>query len=204
MRPPRSRPSRSPPPWARNLSCKTVIHKRQRYMYDPPPKAVAQLNLARGPLGSDWSSLRVPRDGMAAAGPPLPDSGVTTGCFRGSASVDMVFMNRARFARESLVDAMTTVAPVIVARQPILDHVEKIVGFELLTPPSAHPDEATASVLAQAIADIGLQRLVGSRPAHIDVSRDFLLTVRPLPLAPDRVVLELAGDEQLDDELRAV
>jgi EAL and modified HD-GYP domain-containing signal transduction protein len=116
----------------------------------------------------------------------------------------MVHMNRARFARPSLEDAMTTVAPVIVSRQPILDHVEKIVGFELLTPPSAHPDEATASVLAQAIADIGLQRLVGSRPAHIDVTREFLLTVRPLPLAPDRVVLELSSRERLDDELREV
>jgi EAL and modified HD-GYP domain-containing signal transduction protein len=113
-------------------------------------------------------------------------------------------MHRARFARDSPQDAVTTVAPVIVSRQPILDHVEKIVGYELLTPPSAHPDEATASVLAQAIADIGLQRLVGARPAHIDVTREFLLTVRPLPLAPDRVVLELAGDERLDRELTAV
>src|SRR5262245_22770589 len=104
--------------------------------------------------------------------------------------------HRARFARNTLNDVVSTVAPVIVARQPILDHVEKIVGFELLTPESAHPDEATASVLAQAIADIGLQRLVGGRPAYVDVTRDFLLTVRPLPLAPDRVVLELR-DERL-------
>ena len=113
-------------------------------------------------------------------------------------------MNRARFARASLEDPVTTVAPVIVARQPILDNAEKVVGFELLTPPSAHPDEATASVLAQAIADIGLQRLVGARPAHIDVTRDFLLTVRPLPLAPDRVVLEIDSGERLDGELEAV
>src|SRR4051795_13055145 len=117
----------------------------------------------------------------------------------------MVSMHqRARFAREAVTDAMSTVSPVIVSRQPILDNVERIVGFELLTPESAHPDEATASVLAQAIADIGLQRLVGSRPAHIDVSREFLLTVRPLPLAPDRVVLELAVDEEVDEELLAV
>ncbi len=96
---------------------------------------------------------------------------------------------------------MSTVAPVIVSRQPILDNVERIVGFELLTPESAHPDEATATVLAQAIADIGLQRLVGSRPAHIDVSREFLLTVRPLPLATDRVTLELNSGERVDAEL---
>ena len=48
-------------------------------------------------------------------------------------------------------------------------------------------------MLAQAIADIGLPRLVGARPAHVDVSREFLLTVRPLPLAPERVVLEVRG-----------
>ena len=83
-----------------------------------------------------------------------------------------------RFARET-----DRAAAVVVSRQPILDNVERIVGFELLTPPEAHPHEATASVLAQAIADIGLQRLVGDaarargRHARVPARRS-----RPLPL----------------------
>ena len=92
----------------------------------------------------------------------------------------------------------------VVSRQPILDNVERIVGFELLTPPEAHPHEATAGVLSQAIADIGLLKLVGDRPAHVDVTREFLLLVSPLPLDPERVVLEIAADEHIDDELLAV
>jgi c-di-GMP phosphodiesterase len=108
--------------------------------------------------------------------------------------------NSARFARETEMRA----AAVVVARQPILDHVERIVGFELLTPPEAHPHEATASVLSQAIADIGLHKLVGDRPAHVDVTREFLLLVNPLPLDPDRVVLELPADERADAELLGV
>ncbi len=93
-----------------------------------------------------------------------------------------------RFARET-----ERAAAVVVSRQPILDDVERIVGFELLTPPEAHPHEATAGVLSQAIADIGLVKLVGDRPAHVDVTREFLLLVSPLPLDPERVVLEIAG-----------
>ena len=93
------------------------------------------------------------------------------------------------------------VAPVVVSRQPILDHLERIVAFELLTPPVKLPREATASALAQAIADIGLPRLVGARPAHVDVSREFLVAVRPLPLAPDSVVLEVKADQKVDDLL---
>jgi EAL and modified HD-GYP domain-containing signal transduction protein len=106
----------------------------------------------------------------------------------------------ARFSRETEMRA----AAVVVARQPILDHVERIVGFELLAPPEAHPHEATASVLALAIADIGLHKLVGDRPAHVDVTREFLLLVNPLPLDPQRVVLELPADEYADDELLGV
>jgi EAL and modified HD-GYP domain-containing signal transduction protein len=104
---------------------------------------------------------------------------------------------RARFVR----GPHDEVAPVVVSRQPILDHLERIVAFELLTPPVALPREATASALAQAIADIGLPRLVGARPAHVDVTREFLIAVRPLPLAPESVVLELRADQPVDDLL---
>jgi c-di-GMP phosphodiesterase len=100
----------------------------------------------------------------------------------------------ARFGR-----APSAAAPVVVARQPILDRAEDVIGFELLSP----PDE-TASVLVQSLADIGLGRLVGPRPAHINVTRELLLAVRPLPLSAERVVIELPAPDGPDDILLMV
>src|SRR5919107_5477004 len=108
-------------------------------------------------------------------------------------------LQTARFSRAPQAGA----APVAVSRQPILDLCERIVAFELLAPPAADPRRAPAGVLAQAIADIGLSRLVGERPAHVDVTRDFLLAVRPLPLSPERVVLEVPADQPADDVMLA-
>ena len=75
-------------------------------------------------------------------------------------------------------------------------------GYELLHRGLAtYGEQATAQVLLAAFGDIGLRRLVGSRPAWINVSRRFLLDVDPLPLPPGEVVLELLEDQTLDDEL---
>jgi EAL and modified HD-GYP domain-containing signal transduction protein len=104
----------------------------------------------------------------------------------------------ARFARAP----QEGVAPVAVSRQPILDNAEQVIAFELLTPrPAGDSREATASLLAQATADIGLPRLLGARPAHVNVTRDFLLAVRPLPFPPERVVLEVDAGRPADDLL---
>ena len=96
---------------------------------------------------------------------------------------------------------------VAVARQPIFDRSEAITGFEVLYRPipgredARDPDAATSSVIAQSLADIGLERLVGNQRVHINVTREFLLKVRPLPLPPERVVLELVGEQTVDAEL---
>ena len=106
---------------------------------------------------------------------------------------------RTRFVRTS-EDIPT---PVVVSRQPILDHLERIVAFELLTQ-ADESREATAGLLSHAFGDIGLPRLAGQRAVHVNVSRDFLLAVRPLPLDPSRVVLEVNAGEPADDALVAV
>jgi EAL and modified HD-GYP domain-containing signal transduction protein len=103
---------------------------------------------------------------------------------------------RVRFVR-----AQDEAETVVVARQPILDHLERIVAFELLTPADEDPRKATAGVLARSIADIGLTKLAGSRPVHVDVTREFLLAVRPLPFTPDRVILELPAGQPVDELL---
>src|SRR3954471_11115537 len=96
-----------------------------------------------------------------------------------------------------------TVAPIVISRQPIFDLCERIVAYELLTPISGDPREATAGVLARALVDIGLPRLAGPHPVHVDVTREFLLAVRPLPFSPEDVVLEVAAGEPADEELLA-
>jgi c-di-GMP phosphodiesterase len=98
---------------------------------------------------------------------------------------------------------------VLVARQPILDRRLDVMGYELLYRTSANlgsanpeqAEQATSRVIADAFGELGLERLVGARPAFVNLTRDFLLAVRPLPLAPDRVVLELLEDQVVDDAL---
>ena len=98
--------------------------------------------------------------------------------------------------------AASTVA---VARQPIFDRAETITGFEILyrslTGPFTDAEGATSTVIVQSLADIGLERLVGDSRAFINVTREFLLKVRPLPMPPERVVLELVGTHTADPEL---
>jgi EAL and modified HD-GYP domain-containing signal transduction protein len=102
----------------------------------------------------------------------------------------------------AVVEETSTVA---VARQPIFDRAESIVGFEILyrslTGPFTDAEGATSTVIVQSLADIGLERLVGDARAYINVTPDFLLKVRPLPMPPDRVVLELVGNHSADPEL---
>ncbi|MGP0101369.1 MAG: EAL and HDOD domain-containing protein [Solirubrobacteraceae bacterium] len=102
-------------------------------------------------------------------------------------------------------------AVVRVARQPILDRDARLIGYELLfRAPFAQAAavlddrEATAAVIVDGLLDVGLFELVGENPAYLNVSRDFLLSVRPLPLPARHVVLELLEDQVVDDELLEV
>jgi EAL and modified HD-GYP domain-containing signal transduction protein len=94
---------------------------------------------------------------------------------------------------------------VLFARQPIVDLAGAIAGFELLFRRAdgtagaiEDAERATAQVLVGALAELPLDEATGGRPAWIEVSREFLLTVDPLPVAPGRVVLELAAGPRVD------
>jgi c-di-GMP phosphodiesterase len=98
-----------------------------------------------------------------------------------------------------------------VARQPILDGEARLIGYELLfrEPPAETAEvldnrAATATVIVDGLLDVGLFDIVGGALAYLNVSRDFLLSVRPLPLPPQRVVLEILEDQIVDAELLAV
>jgi c-di-GMP phosphodiesterase len=98
---------------------------------------------------------------------------------------------------------------IVLARQPILDRRESVVGYELryqpLTPSGELADPATsvASVMVGAMADIGLAKLVGDRLAYIEVTPELLRHVGQLPLPPERVALELAAPARADAHLLA-
>src|SRR5262249_31899876 len=95
-------------------------------------------------------------------------------------------------------------AEVVVARQPILGRNEEIAGYELLftasagRPTAAHAHDATARVLVQSVADVGLEQVSGGHPAHVKLTREVLVAVRPLPLPPGRVVIGLDGNHGAD------
>jgi len=101
--------------------------------------------------------------------------------------------------------------PTYVARQPVYDRDRNVVAYELLFRGAA--DATTASVIdAQAatgeaaltaMADIGLDTLVGGRRALVNVSRSFLLGEQVLALPPERVGLEVLESIEPDAEVMA-
>lgn len=104
-----------------------------------------------------------------------------------------------------------TISSIVLARQPIFNRRESVVGYALryrpLTPSGelAGPESSSASVMVGALAEIGLTKLVGERPAYIEITPQLLHYVGQLPLPPERVVLELAATTRVDaDLLRAL
>ncbi len=105
-----------------------------------------------------------------------------------------------------------TSSTVFLARQPIFDADARVVAYELLFRAGnvdyaqvGNADEATAQVMVNSFLEIGLDLLVGEQPAFINVTRGFLLGEHLRALPPERVVLEILEDVQVDPALiRAV
>jgi len=100
------------------------------------------------------------------------------------------------------------VSDVLLARQPLLDRELRAVGYELLfrgaSPQHAEvadAERATAHVALGALTELGLDRLTGSRPAWINVSREFILDGLAATLPPGRVVLEILEEQLIDGRL---
>jgi EAL and modified HD-GYP domain-containing signal transduction protein len=97
-----------------------------------------------------------------------------------------------------------------VARQPILAADGSLHGWELLfrdphgALPWENPDRATAQVLVTAFCEIGTDRLVGDRPAFVNVGDTFLLSRLPQVLPPSGVVLEILEDVRAEAGILAV
>jgi len=100
------------------------------------------------------------------------------------------------------------VREVYVGRQPIVDRELTVLGYELLFRHGPHAlraatddDRATGRIIVNTFAELGLQRLVGSRLGFINVTRPFLVGTLPLPFAPTDVVLEILETVVIDDDL---
>ncbi len=94
----------------------------------------------------------------------------------------------------------------LVARQPILEVSGRVHAHELLfrgegAALTGGGERATASVLVSTFLDGRLDEVTAGKPVWVNVSREFLLAVDPLPFPPDRVVLELLEDQHIDHRL---
>src|SRR5581483_854798 len=97
--------------------------------------------------------------------------------------------------------------PTYVARQAVYDRDLNVVAYELLFRETAlareaavrDDERATGEAALTAVADIGLDVLVGSRRALVNVSRSFLLGEEVLALPPERVGLEVLETVEPDD-----
>lgn len=98
------------------------------------------------------------------------------------------------------------VVNVFLARQPIYDSAREIHGYELLF---RHADTeaanirdgtvATAQVLLNAVIDIGVDKMAGDQLLFVNCTRGILMAEPIVP--PDRCVLEILEDVDLDDVL---
>ncbi|MGD9599116.1 MAG: EAL and HDOD domain-containing protein [Steroidobacteraceae bacterium] len=91
------------------------------------------------------------------------------------------------------------VAQALVARQPILDAQMGVVAYELLyrgvygeaMASDIDPGAASASVLVDAILELGIERLAGDRAVHVNFPAGLLEGDAPLAMPPGRLVIEV-------------
>jgi EAL and modified HD-GYP domain-containing signal transduction protein len=95
-----------------------------------------------------------------------------------------------------------------IGRQAIFDRRLNVVGYELLYRDSdenrAQFDDVTqasAATILNAFVELGLDNLVGNVPAFVNLSAEFLLGEIPIPLPPERTVIEVLEDIPVTPEL---
>ena len=97
---------------------------------------------------------------------------------------------------------------VLIGRQAIFDDRLKVWAYELCfrygtehALGSVTPGMRTASVVTEALTTFGLDQLVGANMASINVPREFVLMQAALPVAPERLLIEVSAREGADREL---
>ena len=97
---------------------------------------------------------------------------------------------------------------VFIGRQPIFDRGQRVVGYEILFRAEdvaearvLDAESATATVVLNALTEIGLDRIVGSHVAWINLSRESLLSGIGNMLPPAVAGFEILEGQQVDDAL---
>jgi EAL and modified HD-GYP domain-containing signal transduction protein len=97
---------------------------------------------------------------------------------------------------------------VFVGRQPIYNRRLDVIAYELLFRSSESNqagfldgDQATSQVVLNTFMEIGLETIVGQKPAFINLTRDFILQDYSQVFPADRVVMEVLEDVAVDDQL---
>lgn len=97
---------------------------------------------------------------------------------------------------------------IFIGRQPIFDRDLKLFAYELLfrSGMANHAgqfdgDQATSQVIVNVFMELGLDQIVGTHWAFINMTRAFITASAPLPFPRDRVVLELLEDIRPDPEV---
>jgi c-di-GMP phosphodiesterase len=105
---------------------------------------------------------------------------------------------------------MTEPLHAYVGRQAIFDRRLQVVGYELLYRNSdenrarfSDADKATAETMLNAFVELGLDTLAPGVPVWVNLPEAFLLGKYPIPLPPERAVLEVLEDVPVTPELIA-
>jgi c-di-GMP phosphodiesterase len=95
---------------------------------------------------------------------------------------------------------------VVGVRQAVCDASRAVVGYEVLTgDPDAPPASArfSARALLEAFTDVDLDLIAPHHPAYLTVGPALLLRMDLLPVAPDRVVMQLEAVDAVHEEVVA-
>jgi EAL and modified HD-GYP domain-containing signal transduction protein len=97
---------------------------------------------------------------------------------------------------------------VFIGRQPIFDRDQRVVGYEILfrsgdvnAAAVLDGSTATATVMLNALTEIGLDRLVGRRVGWINLTREAALSGLGLTLPPAATCFEILEGQVIDDDL---
>ncbi len=97
---------------------------------------------------------------------------------------------------------------VFIGRQPIFDRDLNVVGYELLFRPgntnaydSLDGNHATSQVINNLLIEIGLDELIGDKPAYINFTKELLMNGVAELLPAKRVVLEVLETVDVDEDL---
>jgi c-di-GMP phosphodiesterase len=95
---------------------------------------------------------------------------------------------------------------VVGVRQAVCDASRAVVGYEVLTgDPDAPPASArfSARALLEAFTDVDLDLIAPHHPAYLTVGPALLLRMDLLPVAPDRVVMQLEAVDAVHEDVVA-